>query len=172
MDRGAWRAAVHRVTQSRSQLKLLSSSIRIPQGTNTPYCVIKGRESEEEKYIHTHIYNWSAMLYTWNLHIVNQLYFNKKQINIPFYKLDYFDFLFEPVTSSALGPHIMNFKNPLTHTHNHTYTYTNQSVTCSHGFVAVVQLPTCICLFATPWTAACQASVSHHLLEFAQVHVH
>ena len=27
-------------------------------------------------------------------------------------------------------------------------------------------------LFATPWSAACQASVLHHLPEFAQIHVH
>ena len=32
-----------------------------------------------------------------------------------------------------------------------------------------VQLPSCA---ATPRTAARQASVLHHLLEFAQVHVH
>ena len=33
--------------------------------------------------------------------------------------------------------------------------------------VAVVQLPSHVWLFATPWTAACQASLSlHHLLKF------
>ena len=35
--------------------------------------------------------------------------------------------------------------------------------------IHVVQLPSCIQLFATPWS---QLSVPHHLLEFAQVHVH
>ena len=39
-------------------------------------------------------------------------------------------------------------------------------------FAAVVQLPSCIWLFATPWTAKCQASLSLTLPEFTQVHVH
>ena len=35
---------------------------------------------------------------------------------------------------------------------------------------AAIQLPNCVRLFATIWTAACQASLSpHHLPEFAQV---
>ena len=40
-------------------------------------------------------------------------------------------------------------------------------------WVVVVQLPSCIRLFATPWTAAGQVSLSLtiHLLKFAQVHV-
>ena len=36
----------------------------------------------------------------------------------------------------------------------------------------VVQLPGHVQLFGTPWTAACQVPVPHHLLKFAQVHVH
>ena len=36
----------------------------------------------------------------------------------------------------------------------------------------VVQLLSHVRLFVTPWTAACQASVFHHLPEFAQTHVH
>ena len=48
---------------------------------------------------------------------------------------------------------------------------------CQHfGFLAsrlVVHSLSCVRLFATLWTAACQASpVLHHLLEFAQTHVH
>ena len=34
----------------------------------------------------------------------------------------------------------------------------------------VIQLPSCVHLFSTPWTAG--LSVPHHLLKFAQVHVH
>ena len=63
---------------------------------STQYFVItyKGRESEEEYvhmcvcmcvyiyvciYIYTHIYNWIAVLYTWNQNdIVGQLHFNYK----------------------------------------------------------------------------------------------
>ena len=38
---------------------------------------------------------------------------------------------------------------------------------------AVVQLLSHVWLFVTPWTAACQASLSaHHPPDFAQVHVH
>ena len=36
----------------------------------------------------------------------------------------------------------------------------------------VVQSPRSVQLFMTPWTAARQASVPHHLLKFFQVHVH
>ena len=57
-----------------------------------------------------HMYITEVDAVHWNLHIVNQLYFNKKKINIPFYKFDYFDFLLEPAISPALGPHIINFK--------------------------------------------------------------
>ena len=35
-----------------------------------------------------------------------------------------------------------------------------------------VQSLSCVQLFATPWTATCQASVLHCLPEFAQTHVH
>ena len=35
--------------------------------------------------------------------------------------------------------------------------------------VAVVQSPSCVLLFATPWTAAVQASLPHHFPKFAQV---
>ena len=39
--------------------------------------------------------------------------------------------------------------------------------------VNVVQSSSCVQLFVTPWTAACQASMSlQYLPEFAQVHVH
>ena len=38
--------------------------------------------------------------------------------------------------------------------------------------VVVVQLPSCAQLFATPWTAARQASLSLAIPKFAQVHVH
>ena len=39
--------------------------------------------------------------------------------------------------------------------------------------VTVVPLLSCVCLFATPWTTAHQASLCFHsLLEFAQIHVH
>ena len=39
--------------------------------------------------------------------------------------------------------------------------------------LVVVQLPGCVRVFETPWSAAHQASsISHHLLELAQVHVH
>ena len=36
----------------------------------------------------------------------------------------------------------------------------------------VVQSLSHVQLFATPWTAAHQAPVLHHLLEFAQINVH
>jgi len=36
---------------------------------------------------------------------------------------------------------------------------------------AAVQLPICVQLCMTPWTTACQTSVSHRLPGFAQVHV-
>ena len=39
--------------------------------------------------------------------------------------------------------------------------------------LVVVQLPGCVRVFETPWSAAHQASsISHHLPEFAQVHIH
>ena len=39
--------------------------------------------------------------------------------------------------------------------------------------IVVVQPPNCVQTFVTPWTAACQASLSlTHLPKFAQVHVH
>ena len=41
----------------------------------------------------------------------------------------------------------------------------------SKGIAVVVQSLICVRLFATPWTAACQASL-HHLPELAQTHVH
>ena len=37
--------------------------------------------------------------------------------------------------------------------------------------VVVIQSLSCVRLFAAPWTAEC-CSVAHHLLEFAQTHVH
>ena len=36
----------------------------------------------------------------------------------------------------------------------------------------IVQLPSNVQLFVTPWTSAPGLSVPHHLLKFAQVHVH
>ena len=36
----------------------------------------------------------------------------------------------------------------------------------------VVQLPSCVRLCATSWTAACQATILHYLLELAQTHVY
>ena len=39
--------------------------------------------------------------------------------------------------------------------------------------IIVVQLLSCVQLFVTLWTSACQASpVPLHLLEFAQIHIH
>ena len=38
--------------------------------------------------------------------------------------------------------------------------------------VVVIQSPSRVQLFATPWTAACQAPLSLTILEFAQVYVH
>jgi len=41
------------------------------------------------------------------------------------------------------------------------------------GFVVVVvQSLSCVQLFATPWIAACQASLSFTISDFAQIHVH
>ena len=37
--------------------------------------------------------------------------------------------------------------------------------------VVAVQWLSCVRLFVTPWTAACQASVLHYLPEIAQTHV-
>ena len=45
----------------------------------------------------------------------------------------------------------------------------------SRSILLLFPSPSHVRLFATPWTAARQASllpVPHHLLEFAQVHVH
>ena len=44
--------------------------------------------------------------------------------------------------------------------------------TTPHLFFVVVQPLSCVRLFVTPWTAACQAPVLHYLLGFAQTHVH
>ena len=38
--------------------------------------------------------------------------------------------------------------------------------------IIVVQLPSHVWLFTTPWTEVHQASVCHRLQEFAQTHVH
>ena len=39
--------------------------------------------------------------------------------------------------------------------------------------IVVIQSLSCVQLFVTLWTSACQASpVPHHLLEFAQIHIH
>ena len=39
--------------------------------------------------------------------------------------------------------------------------------------IIVIQSLSCVQLFVTLWTSACQASpVPHHLLEFAQIHIH
>ena len=38
--------------------------------------------------------------------------------------------------------------------------------------ISSVQLLSCVRLFVTPWTAACQTSVHLQLLEFTQTHVH
>ena len=40
------------------------------------------------------------------------------------------------------------------------------------AFVVVVQSLSCIQIFATPWSAAGQASLSFTISEFAQIHVH
>ena len=40
------------------------------------------------------------------------------------------------------------------------------------GMLSSVQSLSNVRLFATPWTAACQASVHHRLPEFTQAHVH
>ena len=40
------------------------------------------------------------------------------------------------------------------------------------GLIVVVQSLSHVQLFVTPWTAACQTSVLHYLLEFAQIYVH
>ena len=50
------------------------------------------------------------------------------------------------------------------------FTYLGPSSQSSVSYV--VQSPSRIRLFVTLWTAARQASVTHHLLEFAQVRVH
>ena len=42
----------------------------------------------------------------------------------------------------------------------------------THKSSVVVQLLSRVRIFATPWAAACQASLSFTILEFAQTHVH
>ena len=39
-------------------------------------------------------------------------------------------------------------------------------------YCVIVQSPSCVQLFATPWTTTRQASVPHHLPKFVQVDVH
>ena len=46
-----------------------------------------------------------------------------------------------------------------------------KELTVARGRDAAVQLPICVQLCMTPWTTACQMSVSHRLPGFAQVHV-
>ena len=46
-----------------------------------------------------------------------------------------------------------------------------KELTVARGRGAAVQLPICVQLCMTPWTTACQTSVSHRLPGFAQVHV-
>ena len=41
-----------------------------------------------------------------------------------------------------------------------------------HSPIVVVQLLSCVQLFATLWTQHTRPPVLHHLLKFAQVHVH
>ena len=93
MDRGAWRATVHRVTKSQTRLKWLSTHTYLKQikeedlwystGNWIQYPVITyiGKESEKEYiYICTEKYIY-ILLYAWNKqNIVNQLYFNNKYI--------------------------------------------------------------------------------------------
>ena len=47
-----------------------------------------------------------------------------------------------------------------------------QRVPVSYLVAAVVQSLSCVRLFVTPWTVACQASLFFTVLEFAQTHVH
>ena len=56
------------------------------------------------------------------------------------------------------------------------YWYSHSTITFSF-IVVIVQLLSCVWLFVTPWTAACQApplpsSSIHYLLEIAQIHVY
>ena len=48
----------------------------------------------------------------------------------------------------------------------------SSSVSETAGVIVVIQSPSGVQLFATPWTAACQAPLSLTILEFAQVYVH
>ena len=60
----------------------------------------------------------------------------------------------------------------------HGVTYTRvlacQEICISYFQFSSVQLLSCVRLFATPWTAACQAGLPVHyqLPEFTQTHVH
>ena len=62
-DRGAWRAAVHGVTKSRTRLKWLNNNV----------------------HIHICMCMTELPLYTWG--IINQLHFNKKLMNEYFLKM-------------------------------------------------------------------------------------
>ena len=50
--------------------------------------------------------------------------------------------------------------------------WVGQKVRSGFSIVAVVQLLSHVQLFVTPWTAACQASLSITISQFAQSHVH
>ena len=50
--------------------------------------------------------------------------------------------------------------------------WVGQKVHSGFSIVAVVQLLSHVQLFVTPWTAACQASLSITISQFAQSHVH
>ena len=57
----------------------------------------------------------------------------------------------------------------------HTYSSLSLSPSNNHfspANVVVVQSISRVQFFVTPWTAACQTSVLHYLLEFSQIHVH
>ena len=70
-DREAWRAAVHGVTKSWTQL----SDWTITQGTLLSTLQWPIWQKNLKKSIHTYMYDWFTLLYTWNCHnIVNQLY--------------------------------------------------------------------------------------------------
>ena len=55
---------------------------------------------------------------------------------------------------------------------NFTHRWMKPSARSGNRKFGVVQLLSCVWLFATPWIAACQASIFHYLLEFTQTHVH
>ena len=50
----------------------------------------------------------------------------------------------------------------------------NKNEVCLYWIItqSIVQLLSWVQLFKTPWTAACQASLSFTISEFAQIHVH